>query len=83
MLLMMKIPVMAASWLTLMSSSPSEMCLSAASVPAVTVLLLELLVLLVLDSSEELEGDAGLRSGLGGGGGGEGEGAGRMEGGGG
>ncbi len=73
----MERPVMAASWLTLMSSSPSEMCLRAASVPAVTtLLLLELLVLLVLESSE---GEAGLGSGAGGGGDGEGA-AGGMEG---
>lgn len=51
MLLSMTIPVMAACWLTLISSSPSEMCLTAASVS--TLLLLGLLGL-VLESSEEL-----------------------------
>lgn len=51
---------MAASWLTVMSSSPSEMCFRAASVSGVTELL-------ELDSEkeEELEGDAGLGSGSG------------------
>lgn len=68
---MMMVPVMAAGWLALMSSSPSEMCFRAVSVPAVTVLEL-------LDSSEEVEGDAGPASG-----GGEGERAGGREGGGG
>lgn len=71
----MKVPVMAASWLTLMSSSPSEMCLNAPSVPAVTtLLLLEEVELLEELDSEEAEGDAG-----GGGGDGEGAGGGRGE----
>lgn len=69
--MMMMVPVMAAGWLALMSSSPSEMCFRAASVPAVTVLEL-------LDSSEEVEGDAGPASR-----GGDGERAGWREGGGG
>lgn len=63
-------PVRAARWLTLMSSSPSEMCFRAASVTA----LLLLVELLVLESSEELDTDAGLGSGTGGGGDGEGAG---------
>lgn len=53
---------MAASWFALMRSSPSEICLSATSVSAVTTLLLdplEPLELLVL-SSEGLEWEAGL-----------------------
>lgn len=59
-------PVIAARGLMLISSSPSEMCFSAASVSAVTAVL-ELLVL-VLESSEELERDSGLVSEVGGGG---------------
>lgn len=59
MLVSMTIPVMAACWLTLISSSPSEMCLTAASVS--TLLLLGLLGL-VLESSEELQEDSGLGS---------------------
>lgn len=62
----MMIPVMAACWVTLMSSSPSEMCLSAASVTTLLLKLLVLLVLLVLQSSGELDGDDGLVSGRGG-----------------
>lgn len=62
----MKIPVMAACWVTLMSSSPSEMCLSAASVTTLLLKLLVLLVLLVLQASGELDGDDGLVSGRGG-----------------
>lgn len=60
MLLGMTIPVMAVCWLTLISSSPSEMCLTAASVS--TLLLLGLLGL-VLESSEELQEVSGLGSG--------------------
>jgi len=58
MVVVMMIPVRGANWVALMSSSPSEMCFSAASVSAVTVLLL----LLELESSEEVEGDTGVHS---------------------
>lgn len=69
-LVTMTIPVMAACWLTLISSSPSEMCLTAASVS--TLLLLGLLGL-VLESSEELQEVSGLGSGPGPSPGGEGQ----------